>query len=352
MRVKRSATKAITGGWKLFGITLMLLALTAAVPDAAPAQEENQLPEITTYKAEWLDPATFKARFTCVATDPDGTVASYALDFGDDTEPAVNATGMFDHSFAGAGAYDTVCSATDNEGGVRTAALTVDIAEGQDPDENILPRFTQFYAEWLDPATLEARFTAQATDPDGQIVSYTINFDDDTAPVTNATGVFVHKFPGEGTYTVVCVATDNDGGSRSIDLPVVIEDGVDPTENILPQFTKFIATWLDMAARKAQFTCAATDPDGQIISYAIDYDDGTQKVSNATGVFIHIFGADGDFLVSCSATDDDGGTRTIDLPVSIEGGGNDPGDDDDDGDGNGNDNDTNNCFISGAAGRR
>lgn len=61
------------------------------------------------------------------------------------------------------------------------------------------------------------------------------------------------------------------------------------------------------------FTCAAIDPDGSIISYTIDYGDGSPSETNTTGLFTHIYSSP-DAYATCTVTDSSGITvKTISL---------------------------------------
>ena len=52
-----------------------------------------------------------------------------------------------------------------------------------------------------------------SNDPDGTIVSYTLDFGDATTPAsgTDVAGVITHVYTAAGTYTIVLTVTDNDG---------------------------------------------------------------------------------------------------------------------------------------------
>lgn len=60
--------------------------------------------------------------FSCTASDPDGLVTSLVWDFGDGTgSPQASSS----HSYAEPGTYPATCRATDDDGVVRTAILTI-----------------------------------------------------------------------------------------------------------------------------------------------------------------------------------------------------------------------------------
>ena len=54
------------------------------------------------------------------------------------------------------------------------------------------------------------------------------------------------------------------------------------------------------------FACNARDPDGQIVSYAADFGDGSASENNSSGVFAHMYTAEGLSYATCTVTDDSG----------------------------------------------
>ena len=137
--------------------------------------------------------------------DPDGTIASYAWNFGDgSTGTGVSVT----HTYTAGGTYTVTLIV--NDGKVNSAPSTtfVKIAEMNDPpvaeagpDQSVL-------------VNVKVAFKGSASyDPDGTITSYAWNFGDGST----GTGVSVtHAYSAIGTYTVTLTVTDN-GGLRRTD---------------------------------------------------------------------------------------------------------------------------------------
>jgi hypothetical protein len=65
--------------------------------------------------------------FTATASDPDGSIASYAWDFGDGGTDVANPAA---HTYTdyGTGSYAVTCTVTDNDGGTATCSATVTIS--------------------------------------------------------------------------------------------------------------------------------------------------------------------------------------------------------------------------------
>ncbi|WEK61997.1 MAG: PKD domain-containing protein [Candidatus Microbacterium colombiense] len=141
------------------------------------------------------------------SSDPDGTIASYAWDFGDSTT-GTGATAS--HTYAQIGTYTVRLTVTDNRGGTHTVTKDVVITQ------NVAPT-AAFTATATD---LNAAFNgAGSSDPDGTIASYAWDFGDSTTG-TGATAT--HVYTSAGTYTVTLEVKDNKGASGTSSQQVTV----------------------------------------------------------------------------------------------------------------------------------
>ncbi len=156
------------------------------------------------------------------SSDSDGSIVSYAWNFGDGS----SATGAApSHSYASAGTYNVQLTVTDNNGGTDSSSQSVTVTE---PDPvNSLPT-ASFSNSCSD---LDCSFNGSGSfDSDGSIASYAWNFGDgSTASGANAS----HSYASAGTYTVQLTVTDNDGGSDSTSQSVTVTEGSTGGENEL-----------------------------------------------------------------------------------------------------------------------
>jgi len=143
------------------------------------------------------------------SSDPDGSIASYAWDFGDGgTATGITAT----HTYPTAGVYVALLTVTDDGGASDTTNQTITVtAPG-----NSLPvaAFTHTgTAGFLLPITVTFDGTA-SYDDDGSIIAYNWNFGDGEY---GAGSTVSHAYDAFGVYTVVLIVVDDDGavGSRS-----------------------------------------------------------------------------------------------------------------------------------------
>lgn len=138
------------------------------------------------------------------SSDPDGTIASYAWNFGDgSTDTGVNPT----HAYATSGNFTVTLTVTDDAGATDSATTTATIGNGnQAPMADPNGPYTGTVG-----TPLQFDGTA-STDPDGTIVSYIWDFGDGSSG-TGATPT--HTYSVAGVYNVTLMVTDNEGATDS-----------------------------------------------------------------------------------------------------------------------------------------
>ena len=227
------------------------------------------------------------------STDLDGTITSYAWDFGDGgTGTGVSAS----HAYAAGGTYQVTLTLTDDDGAIGSITHDVVVAGLNQPP---VPDFT------VTPTGLTVAVDASATtDPDGTVASYAWDFGDSTAPGTGQTTS--HAYTVAGTYTVTLTATDDDGAfaSTTRDTTVVV-----PNQ---PPTASFTATGGELTA--SFDGSASSDSDGTLVSYAWDFGDGGTSTEVAP---THPYAVGGTYTVRLTVTDDDGDTGTVTQPVVV-----------------------------------
>ncbi|MGI9821984.1 PKD domain-containing protein [Agromyces sp. Marseille-Q5079] len=147
--------------------------------------------------------ATFDAS---TSSDSDGTVASYAWDFGDgQTGTGANPT----HEYAVGGSYAVTLTVTDDEGGTATVTHSLIAVNPNVPPTALFTANVNFQTVSFDASS--------SSDPDGVITDYAWNFGDGKA----ATGPTAsHLYGAAGTYDVTLTITDNRGGITTKTTPI------------------------------------------------------------------------------------------------------------------------------------
>jgi PKD repeat protein len=132
------------------------------------------------------------------STDPDGTIQTYAWNFGDST----TATGQSaSHTYAVSGTYNITLTVTDNAGASNSATKAVTVAGNAAP--------TASFTTTVNGLSVAVNGSA-SSDRDGTIASYAWTFGDGGA-ATGATAA--HTYAASGTYNVTLTVTDNAGAT-------------------------------------------------------------------------------------------------------------------------------------------
>jgi PKD repeat protein len=158
-------------------------------------------------------------------------------------------------------------------------------------------------------APLEVLLTAQGTDPDGDTLTYTWDFDDGS-PEGSGKSVS-HVFEDGGTYTVTVTASDGRGGTDTAEIPIVVGD---PPGNQAPTVVAAADPQAGTAPLTVEFSSHAIDPDGDDLLVMWDFGDGGQAAgSGAT----HTYRAAGTFTATVTAMDPSGATGTATVQVVV-----------------------------------
>ncbi|MFM7470386.1 MAG: Ig-like domain-containing protein, partial [Nodosilinea sp.] len=190
---------------------------TLSNPATVTVNVANQLPTITSTpgKTSLLEGET--TTFSATATDPGDTTLTYTWNFGDGTDPVINQT--VNHAYADNGTYTATLTVTDAEGESRQQTFTIQVS-------NVNPTITSLTGNTRIKLGDLSTFSATATDPGKDTLTYTWNFGDGSAP---ATGQSVsHTYRQNGTYIATLTVTDDDGGFTSQTLPVEVTREVNP----------------------------------------------------------------------------------------------------------------------------
>src|SRR5437867_2550964 len=193
------------------------------------------------------------------STDPDGTIVSYAWEFGD----ATTGTGVTtSHTYTAIGRYRANLTVTDNESYTATASLDVVVRAPPSPP---VASFTA-NPNPTNPG-VAVNFNASASsDPDGTIVSYSWEFGD----TSTGTGVTAsHAYATAGTYHVNLTVTDDQSLTANASRDIVVQPAPQPpiasfTANPNPT-NPGVPVSFDASA--------SYDPDGTIVSYSWQFGD-------------------------------------------------------------------------------
>ncbi len=237
--------------------------------------------------------------------DPDDDALEHAWTFGDGTS---GSGATVSHAYARPGTYTVKVLVTDPRGGASMRLTTAfvlplgarssnspPIAEAHGPDE-----------AWGGvPVTFNGD---DSSDPDDDPLTFIWTFDDgDTATGKDVT----HTFVATGSHTVKLTVSDGRGGFDSTSREIDIER----TENNLYPIVELGGPYTGRVGIPVALNAGASrDPDGDDITFAWDFGDGT-KGSGATPR--HTYKKPGTFPVTLIVADDNGDAVKVTTRVVV-----------------------------------
>ena len=226
------------------------------------------------------------------STDPDGTIASYSWNFGDNTS-GTGATPK--HSYVVGGTYSVVLTVTDNGGKTNSVTRSVTVTSPNAAPKAAFTSDTSGLKVSVDGST--------STDTDGTVSSYAWDFGDGTSGTGKTTS---HTYSSGGTYSVVLTVTDDGGATDSVTHAVTVSK-----TNAAPK----AAFTSDTSGLKVSVDgSTSTDTDGTVSSYAWDFGDGTSGTGKTTS---HTYSSGGTYSVVLTVTDDGGATDSVTHAVTV-----------------------------------
>jgi PKD repeat protein len=234
--------------------------------------------------------------------DLDGTIFSYAWDFGDG---ATSTLANPSHTYTTAGPYVVTLTVTDNTGAATTQAILVKATEPNRP-----PVAVAAAVPTSGPAPLDVIFYADGSyDPDGFIGNIHWTFSDGWDYWGSPA---YHTFNSDGMYTATLTVYDSRGGTGTTSLtirvgaanrPPTAVASANPTSGPAPLTVNFSSA-------------GSTDLDGRITSYAWNFGDGaTTTLANPS----HTYASPGTYAATLTVTDDHGATSSASLTITATG---------------------------------
>ncbi len=300
-------------------------------PEFDSATATREVPENTEAGENIGDPVT--------AADPDtGDTPAYTLEGADlDSFDIDSASGQiqtkpgvtYDHESKSS--YSVTVKADDNNGGTATIDVTITVADVNEP-----PEFDSATATREVPENTEAGENigapVTATDPDtGDTPAYTLEGADlDSFDIDSASGQIQTK-PGvtydhesKSSYSVTVKADDNNGGTATIDVTITVADVNEPPEFDSATATRGVPENTE-AVENIGAPVTATDPDtGDTPAYTLegadldsfDIDSASGQIQTKPGV-TYDHESKSSYSVTVKADDNNGGTATIDVTITV-----------------------------------
>ena len=290
------------------------------------------------------DAVSFSGSFSDPGSADTHTIA---WDFGDGTTDSGTLTPT--HTYGDDGVYTVNLTVTDDDGGVGVDTLDITV-------NNVAPEITPFGPYTVDENTI-VNVGATASDAGSDDLTFAWQFELGSSQTTtyfnNGTSIDPYPSPfgtypfsktdgaaytygDNGVYSVTLTVSDDDGASTVYTTTVTV-DNVTPTIT-LAEFDQPNAEFILPMVHGLTFTGKATDPgsddllvrwawgDGSPDTTMMFYNDGTgpdpypspevdpMSVSHTAQ---HTYAAPGDYVVTLTITDDDGGSVASAIDVHV-----------------------------------
>jgi PKD repeat protein len=235
------------------------------------------------------------------STDPDGTIASYAWNFGNGSSGSGVSPSV---TYAGAGTFTVTLTVTDNAGATSTPATTsVTVSVGLQPPVAVAG------GPYSGSVGIPVAFSGTGSqDPDGSIVSWAWNFGDGT---TGSGASPTHAYATGGTFTVTLTVTDNDNLTDIATATVNITDG----SGMQPPVADAGGPYTGTTGFAIPFDgLKSADPDGAIVSYDWTFGDGGSASGSQP---MHAYAVAGTYTVTLTVTDDTGRTGSASTTARV-----------------------------------
>ena len=193
--------------------------VSVVIPNVAPtasftsSSTSGQAPHAVTFNASG-------------SSDPDGTIANYAWNYGDGNSSSgpAGTHEVQSHTYTYGGVFTTVLTITDNSGATAMYSETITIAA-----PNVAPIAVASASSLTGQAPTTITFDgALSSDADGTIASYLWNFGDGSTSTQASPSHLYNAGPGGNMYTVTLTVTDNQGATGSSTVNISAGSGTPP----------------------------------------------------------------------------------------------------------------------------
>jgi PKD repeat protein len=238
--------------------------------------------------------------FSAVFTDPGwADTHSVAWDFGDSTGGSGAAT---THTYEDDGAYTVTVTVTDDDGGADVVSQTITV-------DNVDPVIVSLIGPATGDEGQELIWEADASDAGvADVLTYTWDLGDGSPAVSGPAADVAHTYEDDGAYTLIVTVEDDDGGSDTANLTVVIG-------NADPLLTSVSIPVAGDEGSPVSLGATAIDVSTDPLTFTWDFGDGTPTQTGDT--LSHTWADDGSYTVTITVTDDDGGADSLAGQITI-----------------------------------
>ncbi|MDP2924880.1 MAG: PKD domain-containing protein, partial [Nanoarchaeota archaeon] len=268
----------------------------------------NDPPTASLSASPLIGDAPLTVGFSLNASDSDGYIANWILDYGDGTSDSGNGNPPSTkfHTYANNGTYSAILSVFDN-GNVNVFSMKTITVNAK----NQIPTCSLSSSPRSGKAPLFVTFSLSGNDPDGSIAAWVLDVTGDGNADYSGNGnppaTKTYNYTNSGSYSVAFMVKDNKGkfsnacldtiNVGSINQPPISSLSADPKTGNAPL--------------NVTFSLGASDSDGSITIWALVTGDGTNYSGNGNppATKIHTYTNPGTYTAILGISDDDNATN-------------------------------------------
>ncbi|MCB0494722.1 MAG: tandem-95 repeat protein [Cyclobacteriaceae bacterium] len=275
----------------------------------------NQSPSVNTGSDQTVNLPTNTINLTGVASDPDGTIVTYAwTKVSGPTSTFVNADkATVTVNNLVAGTYVFQLMVTDNGGATASDAVQVTVVAA-----NVPPTSNAGVDKSLTLPTNQINIAGSGTDSDGSIISYLWSkTSGPTATLTNTTQATLTAADLlEGTYVFRLLVTDDDGATAFDEMTLTVSSAPlnqNPVANAGPDIS------FSLPQSGVTINGSATDADGVIVKYVWSKISGPSATlsGDQTSQLVVSNMVEGNYVFQLLVRDEDGAPGTDQVAVTV-----------------------------------
>ncbi|WP_246856052.1 PKD domain-containing protein [Nocardioides xinjiangensis] len=209
------------------------------------------------------------------------------------------------YTFTKPGTYEYWCS-------IHGATMRGTVIVEEPAADNQPPTADPFVDPRQGSAPLYVHFEANATDPDGDDLTYLWDFGQGDGPSDQSTAAHAHvTYADPGSYTATLTVSDGEGGTYEEEFEITVTGEA-------PRVTATATPTSGRAPLVVGFSGTAEDDQGGAITYQWDFGDGTSSQAGPKPLASHTYTEPGTYQARLTATDEDGNTGSATVQIDVE----------------------------------
>lgn len=252
--------------------------------------------------------------FTNISTDPNGDALTFTWDFGDGKKLVTKSKEPFSHLYEKEGNYTVKLIASDGKLDSESATKVIKVScVGTSCDVPVNNSPVALFTYEVNAGKVS--IVNKSSDADNDVLTSTWNFGDGTGELKNNNATLSHTYSKAGSYTITLKVTDGKIASpvvytQDIEIDCVGDECNQDNHAPVASFNVVVNDGV------AKFTNTSTDEDGDSLKSTWNFGDG-KTYNNNNPSLSWTYTASGDYTVTLTVSDGNGGTDSVSKVISV-----------------------------------